>query len=99
MEDLIKQAFLHVDNIGPHVQAGHYDLLGPDGEIILPAVWDKTVQPGWQINMVMWPVDKSPLEGQPSARAMRSPRGGPAMVEVVDGSRPQKKGRKTKRSS
>ncbi|XDG05960.1 hypothetical protein ABKA04_005575 [Annulohypoxylon sp. FPYF3050] len=36
MEELIKQAFLHVDIIGPHVQAGHYDLIGPNGEIILP---------------------------------------------------------------
>ena len=32
MEELIKQAFVHVDVIGPHVQAGHYDLIGPNGE-------------------------------------------------------------------
>lgn len=63
MEDLIKQAFAHVEVIGPHVQEGHYDLIGPDGEIILPVVWEKTVQPGWQISMRMWPADKHPLPG------------------------------------
>ncbi|KAH8896957.1 hypothetical protein GQ53DRAFT_601959, partial [Thozetella sp. PMI_491] len=45
MEDLIKQAFLHVDRIGPHVQEGEYDLIGPNGEIILPCVWEKAIQP------------------------------------------------------
>jgi hypothetical protein len=63
MEDLIKQAFAHVEVTGPHVQEGHYDLIGPDGEIILPVVWEKTVQPGFQISMRMWPMDKHPLPG------------------------------------
>ncbi|KAI6781231.1 uncharacterized protein J7T54_004003 [Emericellopsis cladophorae] len=31
MEELIKQAFLQVDLLGPHVQEGHYDLTGPNG--------------------------------------------------------------------
>ena len=61
MEDLIKQAFLHVDVIGPHVQEGHFDLIGPDNEIILPQVWEKVVQPDWSITMHMWPMDKAPL--------------------------------------
>jgi len=61
MEELIKQAFLHVDVIGPHVQEGHYDLIGPNGEIILPSVWEKTVEPDWAITMHMWPMDKAPL--------------------------------------
>ncbi|RSM02594.1 hypothetical protein CEP52_007900 [Fusarium oligoseptatum] len=30
MEELIKQAFIQVDVLGPHVMDGHYDLLGPD---------------------------------------------------------------------
>lgn len=63
MEELIKQAFLHVDVIGPHVQAGHYDLLGPDGEIILPQVWDKVIEPDWAITMHMWPMDRQPPPG------------------------------------
>lgn len=60
MEELIKQAFIHVDVIGPHVQEGHYDLIGPNGEIILPQVWDKVVEPDWTIEMRMWPMDKAP---------------------------------------
>ncbi|KAH7198805.1 uncharacterized protein B0J16DRAFT_360480 [Fusarium flagelliforme] len=30
MEELIKQAFMQVDVLGPHVMEGHYDLMGPD---------------------------------------------------------------------
>ena len=53
---LIKQAFLHVDIIGEHVNQGHYDLTGPDGGIILPQVWESIVQPGWEITMHLWPM-------------------------------------------
>ena len=56
MEDLIQQAFMHVEKIGDHVQEGHYDLVGPDGEIILPRVWESVVQPDWAITMHMWPM-------------------------------------------
>lgn len=63
MEDLIKQAFSQVDILGPHVQAGHYDLTGPDGNIILPSLWEETVEPGLNITMTMWPLDKAPLAG------------------------------------
>ncbi|KAI2618551.1 hypothetical protein GGS26DRAFT_584906 [Hypomontagnella submonticulosa] len=60
IEELIKQAFLHVDVIGPHVQQGHYDLIGPSGEIILPQMWDKVVEPDWSVTMHMWPMDRKP---------------------------------------
>ena len=56
MESLIKQAFLHVDVLGEHVHQGHYDLMGPDGEIILPQVWDTMIEPDWEISMHMWPM-------------------------------------------
>lgn len=58
MEALIKQAFLHVDTIGDHVHQGHYDLTGPDGEIILPQVWDTMVQPDWDVTMHLWPMEE-----------------------------------------
>jgi hypothetical protein len=76
MEDLIKQAFLHVDVIGPHVQEGHYDLIGPNGEIILPSVWEKVIEPDASITMHMWPMDKAPLRGQ--MHNMGGPPGMPA---------------------
>jgi hypothetical protein len=78
MEELIKQAFLHVDVIGPHVQEGHYDLVGPNGEIILPSVWERVVEPDWNITMHMWPMDKAPLRGHvPGRPGMPFPPGDP----------------------
>lgn len=75
MEELIKQAFLHVDVIGPHVQAGHYDLIGPNGEIVLPQVWDKVIEPDWAVTMHMWPMDRPPMpqmgRGQAGPAGMR----------------------------
>lgn len=68
MEELIKQAFLHVDVIGPQVQVGYYDLVGPNGEIILPQVWDKVVEPDWQVTMHMWPMDRLPPAGPMGGR-------------------------------
>jgi chemotaxis protein histidine kinase CheA len=65
MESLIKQAFLHVDVLGDHVHQGHYDLMGPDGEIILPQVWETMIQPDWEISMHMWPMpEDEPEEGK-----------------------------------
>jgi len=56
----MKSAFEELELVDPHVREGHYDLLSPDGDIILPAVWDKVIQPGWQITMRMWPVKDQP---------------------------------------
>ena len=60
MEDIIRQAFLHVDVIGPHVQEGHYDLVGPNGEIFLPQVWESVIEPDMSISMHMWPMPELP---------------------------------------
>jgi hypothetical protein len=70
MEELINQAFLQVDTLRPHVQEGHYDLIGPNGEAILPSVWEKVIEPDWQITMDMWPMDKA----SPMARGMEDGR-------------------------
>ncbi|EKV17505.1 hypothetical protein PDIG_14240 [Penicillium digitatum PHI26] len=65
MEELIRQAFLHIEVIGPHVAEGHYDLIGPDGDIILPQVWETVVEPDWAITMHMWPIPEKPKEDPP----------------------------------
>ena len=79
MEELIKQAFLHVDVIDPHVHEGHYDLVGPDGEIILPQAWETILQPDWAITMHMWPMLEPPppelLEDQPPPPRLPPPNG------------------------
>jgi hypothetical protein len=64
MENFIRKIFLHVENVGSHVLAGHYDLISPEGEIILPQVWEQTIKPDWKISMHMWPpqtVQPAPL--------------------------------------
>ncbi|OBT52271.1 hypothetical protein VE04_07263 [Pseudogymnoascus sp. 24MN13] len=66
MEDLITQAFLHVDVIGPHVQEGHYDLIGPNGEIILPQVWETLIESDMAITMHMWPEPEPEPEPEPA---------------------------------
>lgn len=60
MEQIIRQTFAHVNVIGPLVAQGHYDLIGPSGEIILPQVWETTVEPDWSVTMHMWPVEEPP---------------------------------------
>lgn len=60
MEELIKQAFIHVDIIGPYVHQGHYDLVSPDREFVLPQVWETIIKPGMAITMHMWPIPEPP---------------------------------------
>ena len=62
---MIRQAFLHVDIIGPHVAEGHYDLIGPNGEIILPQVWETMIEPDWAVTMHMWPMPEPPKPPPP----------------------------------
>ncbi|KAH8897721.1 hypothetical protein GQ53DRAFT_884503 [Thozetella sp. PMI_491] len=57
MEDLIKNAFLHVEVVGSEVLKGHYDLKDPHGDIVLPSMWEKVVKPGWFVTMDLWPRD------------------------------------------
>lgn len=40
---------------------GYYDLISPDGDIILPKAWSHLVEPGWAITMAMWPIPKSAI--------------------------------------
>lgn len=58
MEELIRQAFENVDDLAVHVQEGWFDLIGPGGEIILPSVWEKVLEPDWSITMAVWPLDR-----------------------------------------
>lgn len=69
MEKLINQAFLNIEKIGPDVLEGRYDLTGPDGEIILPQLWETIVQPNMAIKMQMWPVPEQPIEEKKPAKS------------------------------
>lgn len=63
MEEIITQAFLHVEVIDLYVQKGCNDLVGPDGNIILPCTWETTVEPDMQINIHMWPIPEAHTSG------------------------------------
>ncbi|KAK4948323.1 hypothetical protein LTR10_012857 [Elasticomyces elasticus] len=58
MELLIKQAFMPVarDFLSEHVHKGHYDLIGSDGQVMLPQLWDTMIRPGEEVTMHMWPM-------------------------------------------
>ena len=73
MEELIRQAFLHIEVIGPHVADGHYDLIGPNGDIILPQVWETVIEPDWAITMHMWPIPEKPKEDPPAPAEVPPP--------------------------
>jgi len=60
MDELIQQAFMHVDVVGPRVRAGQFDLIGPNGEMILKQVWETVIEPDWTITMSMWPIPERP---------------------------------------
>jgi hypothetical protein len=81
MEELIRQAFLHVEGLGPHVAEGHYDLIGQGGQIILPLLWEEIIEPGWSITMHMWPMPQPPkpgfLPGPPPGHHFRDSHGRP----------------------
>lgn len=64
MDQLIQDAFRHVDVIGPRVEAGHYDILDPDGEVILPQAWEEVIKPDMSITMHMWSLDREPGLGK-----------------------------------
>ena len=79
MENLLSEAFSHVDVIGREVLEGHYDLMDPEGCLILPSVWEDTIQPGWEISMQMWPmVDSAPAPPIPPP-----PRPPPSWVDFI----------------
>ncbi|KAL9054558.1 MAG: hypothetical protein Q9162_004114 [Coniocarpon cinnabarinum] len=65
MYNLIQQAFRQIENYDEEVANQHFDLIGPDGEIILPATWEVLVQPDWTVKMHMWPMAKEVLEEKP----------------------------------
>ncbi|KAL9610143.1 MAG: hypothetical protein Q9167_005144 [Letrouitia subvulpina] len=74
-------AFIHVEGLGSHVANGHYDLIGPSGETILPTIWETVIQPGWLVSMSMWPISEI-TDARPRTLA-------PEVVEVLEESSPQ----------
>lgn len=77
MKKLINLAFAHIDlgGVGQDVVEGRYDLEGPGHALILPSLWEATIQPGWHIWQKLWPPDSSSLRRpRPPTRAMKGDR-------------------------
>jgi hypothetical protein len=63
MAELIRQSYAHVHE-SQNVKDGKYDLIGPNGDIILQSLWESLVVPGWEITMKMWEanvLEKAPI--------------------------------------
>ena len=74
MENLIREAFQHVDHLKSRVQEGHYDLIGPDGEIILPQSWETFIEPDMAITMHLWPMkEDEQIPGESSGKTSDKP--------------------------
>lgn len=66
IDELIQQAFSHVDVVGPQVRAGRFDLIAPNGDMILKGQWESLIQPDWTIAMSMWPIpERKPMVRDP----------------------------------
>lgn len=78
MNYLIQEAFAPMEVYGPLVAAQRFDLLGPEGEIILPHVWETVIEQDWSITMHMWPIEE-PKEEEPASEAV------PDIVIVEEG--------------
>jgi hypothetical protein len=72
MENMIVQAHQGFD-AAELVQQRRYDLIGPSGEVIMPQLWDSTVEPGLDITLKPWPTLEEAYPEPP-----------PPELEVVD---------------
>lgn len=60
MKGLITQAFEHVEPLGLMVAEDYFDMIGPDGAIISPQVWQTVIKPDWIITQHMWRIKAPP---------------------------------------
>ncbi|KAF4547329.1 Hypothetical protein D9617_47g010970 [Elsinoe fawcettii] len=56
---LLEQAYEAFPDLHRRVLENRFELVGPDRQIILPSVWETTIQPGWEITLLM-PPDPTP---------------------------------------
>jgi len=66
MQKLLNRTFGTLDTID-HIEKGRYDLVCPNGDIILPLAWEHTIQPEWLVVMVLWTGLSNPTDDRPFA--------------------------------
>jgi hypothetical protein len=74
MQELVNQAFLHVETFGELVKAGRYDLLA-GGQIVLPGAWEAVVRPDLSVTMMLWAQPAKPAKPARASTLERRPRG------------------------
>ncbi|KAG9845081.1 hypothetical protein KCU98_g7017, partial [Aureobasidium melanogenum] len=62
LENTLVSAFLDIERIRPYVMNGNYRLIGPSNDVVLPKDWESLVQPGWEVQMQLWPVTETSEE-------------------------------------
>ena len=62
ISQLITQAFTHIEGLDDHVSQGRFDLVAPDGSLILPSLWNSMVRPGMEVSMTIWPLPELPQD-------------------------------------
>lgn len=59
MKATIIEASKHISGREMDIMDDHYDILGSNGDIILPGLWSNTIKPGETVTMRMWPQSPS----------------------------------------
>ena len=66
--------------------------MGPNGEIILPQVWETVVEPDWSITMHMWPMEEPEKPKPPEPPMM------PPLEQIIDVGPPPAAGKRPGRN-
>lgn len=57
----------------PHNSDGDYDLIGPNGDVIVPQVWGEIIEPYMVITMHMWSIPEQNEESKTSKLDAEAP--------------------------
>ena len=57
MVSLVEEAYPHDEFPYPQLAKGHYDFLGPSGDVLLPGIWESSVGPGGKVTLRLWPLN------------------------------------------
>lgn len=68
INDIFKTAEFEPQSLAAAISQEYYDLVGPEGSIILPLVWGELIEPGWSISMQMWPLPEAAKPASPTSQ-------------------------------
>ncbi|OJJ70526.1 hypothetical protein ASPBRDRAFT_208262 [Aspergillus brasiliensis CBS 101740] len=84
MQSLILEAFTPMAVLGPHIRDRRYDLLGPDGGVILPSVWEHMVKPDMRVTMhMLQPEPEDQAEDKAARAAMEAAQAAASAAEAA----------------